>query len=59
MKIISKCVHLCLVVVIMVVLSACAPEIGSEKWCTDMKEKPKADWSANEATDFAKHCILK
>ncbi|MCP4342188.1 MAG: DUF3012 domain-containing protein [Desulfobulbaceae bacterium] len=43
----------------MVVLSACTPEIGSEKWCTDMKEKPKADWSATEATDFAKHCILK
>ncbi|NVK00960.1 MAG: DUF3012 domain-containing protein, partial [Oceanospirillaceae bacterium] len=26
---------------------------------TDMKEKPKGDWSANEATDFAKHCLLK
>ena len=40
-------------------LSACAPEIGSEKWCANMKEKSKADWTANEATDFAKHCILK
>ena len=40
-------------------LSACAPEIGSEKWCADMKEKSKSDWTANEATDFAKHCILK
>jgi hypothetical protein len=43
----------------MVALSACSPEVGSEKWCTAMKEKPKADWSSNEATDFAKHCILK
>ncbi len=40
-------------------ITACAPEVGSEKWCNNMKEKPKADWTANEATDFAKHCILK
>lgn len=39
-------------------LSACAPEVGSEDWCADMKEKPKGDWSVNEAADFAKHCVL-
>lgn len=39
-------------------VSACAPEIGSPEWCADMKEKPKGDWSANEAADFAKHCVL-
>lgn len=39
-------------------LSACAPEVGSPEWCADMKEKPKGDWSANEAADFAKHCVL-
>lgn len=38
-------------------LSACT-EVGSEAWCNDLKEKPKGDWSANEASDFAKHCIL-
>lgn len=37
----------------------CAPEVGSERWCEKLKEKPKADWSANEATDFAKHCLFK
>jgi len=41
------------------VLTGCSPEVGSDAWCTDMKEKPKGDWSANEATDFAKHCLLK
>lgn len=41
------------------VLAACAPEIGSEKWCDQMKEKPKSDWTANEAADFAKHCVFK
>lgn len=40
-------------------LSACAPKIGSDEWCTNMKEKSKADWTASEVADFAKHCILK
>lgn len=39
-------------------LGACSPEIGSEAWCNDLKEKPKGDWSANEAADFAKHCVF-
>lgn len=38
--------------------SACSPEVGSEKWCENMKEKPKGDWTAEQAKDFAKHCIL-
>jgi hypothetical protein len=40
------------------VLSACAPEVGSEKWCTQMKERAKGDWTANEAADFTKHCLF-
>jgi len=40
-------------------ISGCAPEVGSEQWCNNMKEQPKGDWSTNEATDFAKHCLLK
>jgi len=39
-------------------VSACAPEVGSPEWCADMKEKPKGEWSANEAGDFAKNCVL-
>lgn len=39
-------------------LTACDPEVGSEEWCLAMKEKPKGDWSANEAADFAKNCVL-
>jgi len=37
---------------------ACSPEVGSKAWCEKMAEKPKGDWSANEATDYAKHCLL-
>jgi hypothetical protein len=37
---------------------ACSPEVGSKEWCADMKEKDKGQWTAEEAKDFAKHCIL-
>ncbi len=39
-------------------LTACSPEVGSEDWCENMKEKDKGNWTANEAGDFAKHCIM-
>jgi DUF3012 family protein len=38
-------------------LVGCAP-VGSARWCANMKAKPKGDWTANEAVDFAKHCVL-
>ena len=39
-------------------LAGCEPEVGSERWCTAMEEKPKGDWTANEALDYGKHCLL-
>lgn len=39
-------------------IGACSPEVGSDEWCADMKEKDKGDWTASEAGDFAKHCVL-
>ena len=42
-----------------VLLAACSPEVGSDEWCNDMKEKAKGDWTASEASDFAKNCVLK
>jgi hypothetical protein len=38
---------------------ACAPKVGTEKWCEMMQDKPKADWSANDAKAFASHCVFK
>lgn len=43
---------------ILIGLAACSPEVGSEKWCQMMQDKPKGDWSANEAADFTRHCIF-
>lgn len=48
---------LALVLFVAAQLMACT-EVGSESWCNDMKEKPKSDWTANEASDFAKHCVF-
>ncbi|PIS18979.1 MAG: DUF3012 domain-containing protein [Zetaproteobacteria bacterium CG12_big_fil_rev_8_21_14_0_65_55_1124] len=38
--------------------AGCSPEIGSEGWCKQMKEKSKGDWTATETKDYAKHCIF-
>lgn len=40
-------------------VAGCAPEVGSKKWCEQLAEKPKGDWTANEAKDYAKHCVFR
>jgi hypothetical protein len=59
MNVLGKLVAAALAGTLLLSLAACAPEVGSDKWCENMKAKAKGDWSANEAVDFAKHCILK
>ena len=54
-----KLVKLTAAVATLFLLSACAPEVGSQAWCEDMDGKPKGDWSANEATEYAKSCIFR
>ncbi|MCM8855269.1 MAG: DUF3012 domain-containing protein [Candidatus Thiodiazotropha sp.] len=44
--------------VFLVTILGCSAKVGSEQWCDAMKDKAKADWTANEAADFAKHCIF-
>jgi len=39
-------------------LIGCAPKIGSQEWCDNLKEKPKGDWTAIETKDYAKNCIF-
>jgi len=48
-----------LTVMVALFLTACAPEVGSERWCAKMKDKPKGDWTASEAADYTKHCLFK
>lgn len=42
-----------------VLLAGCSPEVGSEAWCKNLTEKPKGEWSANDAGNYAKHCVLR
>jgi hypothetical protein len=40
-------------------LGACAHEVGSDGWCANLRDKPKGDWSASEATNYARYCLFK
>jgi hypothetical protein len=40
-------------------LGGCSPEVGSKAWCEAMDKKPKGDWTANEAADYAQHCVFR
>ncbi len=55
----TKTLVFLLLLVLVSVLAACAPEVGSDAWCEDMVETPKGDWSTNDATEFAKSCVFK
>jgi hypothetical protein len=48
-----------MVVTCLILITACAPEVGSKDWCDQLKEKPKGDWTVNEAKDYTKHCLFK
>ena len=54
----KKTVTVILSLLAIVSLSACSPEPGTKAWCESMKEKPKGDWSSNDAGTFTKHCVL-
>ena len=43
---------------LVVAVAACAAEIGSKRWCAAMRDKARGDWTANEALDYARHCVL-
>ena len=59
MYILLRMVKLLLVVALIPLISACAPEVGSPDWCKTIEEKPKGDLTMNEAKDYAKHCVFK
>ena len=58
MSVARKIYFVLIVALLLVPLSGCSPEVGSPEWCIDMKEKPKGNWTTNEAGDFAKHCLF-
>jgi hypothetical protein len=55
----NKILKAVIIFLFVLLLTACAPEVGSDAWCEDMAEKSKGDWTANEAAEFAKSCVFK
>ena len=58
MRSIYRAIFTLLLVASLGCLNGCSPEVGSDQWCAEMKEKPKSDWTAREASDYTKYCIL-
>jgi len=45
-------------VTIGLLLSACSAEPGSERWCAQMSDKSKSDWTIDEGLTYGKHCLI-
>ena len=54
MKALFLTIFLCLLM-----LAGCAPEVGSKKWCEQLDEKDKGEWTVDEVRDYAKYCLLE
>jgi hypothetical protein len=42
----------------LLMLTACAAEPGSEKWCKQKAEQPKSEWTMADASTYAKNCLI-
>lgn len=55
----NKCCAVLCLLIGLVQMSGCSAEVGSQKWCDNLKEKPEGDWTLNEAKSYAKHCLFR
>ena len=44
--------------IVCLLLAGC-DRIGSEAWCENQGQRPKQDWTLEEAADFTKYCVLQ
>jgi hypothetical protein len=58
-SLVSSTALIALVAALLMTVSGCAPEVGSPRWCEAMKQKPRGDWTANEALEFARSCVIQ
>jgi len=40
-------------------ISGCTSDVGSDRWCAALSNKPKANWSEGDAADYTRHCIAE
>lgn len=48
-----------MLILTIVALAGCKAEVGSRKWCENMDEKPKGNWTANETAEYLKSCVFR
>lgn len=58
MSLLNKLFFNILALTCVLLMTACSPEVGSDSWCDELKEKPKGEWTANEAKSYAQHCLF-
>jgi hypothetical protein len=46
------------VIITALLLAACEPKPGTEKWCAAMDEKSKSEWSFDEGKTYASRCVV-
>lgn len=56
---IAKVFSVGLIGLMMLGLTACAPEVGSEKWCKSIEKKAQGDITMDEAKNYATNCLFK
>lgn len=54
-----KLVKISVLLGLVAMLSACSPEVGSDKWCVNIKDTPTGDRTMEEIKDYSKHCLFK
>ncbi len=59
LKTVKKLLSMLLIGLFLLSAAACSPKVGTPAWCEMMEQKPKGDWTANEASDYATNCIFK
>lgn len=45
------------VLLLTLALAGC-DRVGSAAWCDKQKQKPKGEWTMEEAGDYTKYCVL-
>ncbi len=54
----NRIVPVLLVLALSAGMAGCEPEVGSDRWCSRMEDRPSGDWSANDAMEYARNCVL-
>ena len=46
-----------MIVLLSLLLAGC-DRVGSEAWCEKQSQKPKSEWTMEQASEYTKYCVL-